>query len=293
MDRKVSVRFYKDWEVRAVWDEEHNKWWFSVLDIISAVNGQDDYAKTRNYWKYLKTKLKKEGDELVSDTNQLKLLAPDGKLRFTDVLDSEGITSLVKKFPNNKAADFLDWFTYSDNTIDGQSRKKAYTLFGSTLVNSIVPGTVKGLQQIHAFLFDGLYDFAGKIRDVNIAKGGFQFAMVQFLPQTLRDIERMPEATLDEIIDKYVEMNIAHPFREGNGRATRIWLDIILKNSLKKCVDWSRIDKKEYLDAMTHGVADASAIRNLIAEALTDKINDREIFMKGIDYSYYYEQVDE
>jgi cell filamentation protein len=138
-----------------------------------------------------------------------------------------------------------------------------------------------------------LYDFAGKIRDVNIAKGGFQFAMVQFLPQTLRDIERMPEATLDEIIDKYVEMNIAHPFREGNGRATRIWLDIILKNSLKKCVDWSRIDKKEYLDAMTHSVADASAIRNLIAEALTDKINDREIFMKGIDYSYYYEQVDE
>lgn len=293
MEKKVSVRFYKDREVRAVWDEEQNKWWFSVLDIISVVNGQDDYAKTRNYWKYLKTKLKKEGNGLVSDTNQLKILAPDGKLRLTDVLDSEGILALAKNFPNNKAADFLDWFTYSDNTIDGQSRKKAYTLFGSTLVNSIAAGTVKGLQQIHAFLFDGLYDFAGKIRDVNIAKGGFQFAMAQFLPQTLCNIEKMPETTFDEIIDKYVEMNIAHPFREGNGRATRIWLDIILKNRLKKCVDWSRIDKKEYLDAMTHSVTDAGAIRNLIAEALTDKINDREIFMKGIDYSYYYEQADE
>ena len=290
---KISIRFYKDREVRAVWDDEQNKWWFSVLDIISVVNGQDDYAKTRNYWKYLKTKLKKNGNELVSATNQLKLHAPDGKLRLTDVLDYEGIMLLAKNFPNNKAADFLDWFTYSDNTIDGQSRKKAYTLFESELVNSIAEGTVRGLQQIHAFLFGGLYDFAGQIRQVNIAKGGFQFAMAQHLPQTLCDIERMPESTLDEIVDKYAEMNIAHPFREGNGRATRIWLDLMLKSRLKKCVDWSQIDKHDYLDAMTHSVSDASTIRNLITGALTDKINDREIFMKGIDYSYYYEQVDE
>ena len=146
---------------------------------------------------------------------------------------------------------------------------------------------------IHAFLFGGLYDFAGKIREVNIAKGGFQFAMAQHLPQTLCDIERMPESTLDEIVDKYAEMNIAHPFREGNGRATRIWLDLMLKSRLKKCVDWSQIDKHDYLDAMTHSVSDASTIKNLVAGALTDKINDREIFMKGIDYSYYYEQADE
>ena len=290
---KISIRFYKDREVRAVWDDEQNKWWFSVLDIISVVNGQDDYAKTRNYWKYLKTKLKKNGNELVSATNQLKLQAPDGKLRLTDVLDYEGIMLLAKNFPNNKAADFLDWFTYSDNTIDGQSRKKAYTLFESELVNSIAEGTVRGLQQIHAFLFGGLYDFAGQIRQVNIAKGGFQFAMAQHLPQTLCDIERMPESTLDEIVDKYVEMNIAHPFREGNGRATRIWLDLMLKSRLKKCVDWSQIDKHDYLDAMTHSVSDASTIRNLVAGALTGRINDREIFMKGIDYSYYYEQADE
>ena len=122
---------------------------------------------------------------------------------------------LAKNFPNNKAADFLDWFTYSDNTIDGQSRKKAYTLFESDLINSIEVGTVKGLQQIHAYLFGGLYDFAGKIRTVNIAKGGFQFAMAQYLPQTLANIEKMSETTFDDIMDKYVEMNIAHPFREG------------------------------------------------------------------------------
>ena len=290
---KVSVRFYKDREVRAVWDDEEQKWWFSVLDLVGVLNEQDDYKKNRNYWKYLKNKLKKENNELVSATNQLKLLAPDGKRRNTDVIDAAGVMLLAKHFPNNKAAEFLDWFTYSDNTIDGQSRKKAYTLFESRLINSIEVGTVKGLQQINAYLFGGLYEFAGKIRTVNIAKGGFQFAMLQFLSQTLDNIQKMPEKTLEEIIDKYVEMNIAHPFREGNGRATRIWLDLMLKRSLKKCVDWSRIDKNAYLQAMTKSVADSSEIKALITNALTDKINDREMFMKGIDYSYYYEQVDE
>ena len=293
MGKKVSIRFYKDREVRAVWDDEHHKWWFSVLDIIGVMNEQDDYAKNRNYWKYLKTKLKKENNELVSVTNQLKLEAPDGKKRATDVLDQQGIMTLARNFPNQKAAEFLDWFTYSDNTIDGQSRKKAYTLYESELINSIQPGTVKGLQQIHAFLFGGLYEFAGQIRTVNIAKGGFQFAMAQYLPQTLDTIERMPENTFDEIVDKYVEMNIAHPFREGNGRATRIWLDLILKAKLKSCVDWSKIDKKDYLEAMTHSVINAKAVKDLIGQALTDRIDDREMFMKGIDYSYYYEQSDD
>ena len=290
---KLSIRFYKDREVRAVWDDENDKWWFSVIDVVGVLNEQDDYKKNRNYWKYLKAKLKKNGDQLVSVTNQLKMSGPDGKKYKTDVVDLEGVMELAKNFPNNKAVDFLDWFTYSDNTIDGQSRKKAYTLFESELINSIEVGTVKGLQQIHAYLFGGLYDFAGKIRTVNIAKGGFQFAMAQYLPQTLADIEKMPETTFDEIMDKYVEMNIAHPFREGNGRSTRIWLDLMLKRSLKKCVDWSKINKKDYLSAMTHSVVNASQIKNLVKNALTDKINDREIFMKGIDYSYYYEQADD
>lgn len=291
--QKVSIRFYKDREVRAVWDDENNKWWFSVIDIVGVLNGQDDYKKNRNYWKYLKVKLKRNNSQLVSATNQLKLLSQDGKRYKTDVVDADGVKELAKNFPNNKAAKFLDWFTYSDNTIDGQSRKKAYTLFESGLIDTLEIGTIKGLQQIHAYLFGGLYDFAGKIRTVNIAKGGFQFAMAQYLPQTLANIEKMPEHTFDEIMDKYVEMNIAHPFREGNGRTTRIWLDLMLKRSLAKCVDWSQINKKDYLSAMTRSVVDATNIKRLVKNALTDRIDDREMFMKGIDYSYYYEQPDD
>ena len=292
-DTKVSIRFFEDREVRAIWDDENSKWWFSVLDVVGVLNQQDDYEKSRNYWKYLKTKLKKENNELVSVTNQLKIVAPDGKKRLTDVLDSDGVIRLAKNFPNNRAAKFLDWFTYSDTSVDGQSKKKAYTLFESGLIETIGVGTITGLQQIHAYLFGGLYDFAGKIRTVNIAKGGFQFAMAHFLPQTLSQIEQMPEETFDAIVDKYVEMNIAHPFREGNGRTTRIWLDLMLKKNLQKCVDWSQIDKKQYLDAMTHSVANATIIKSLLQSALTDRIADREMFMKGIDYSYYYEEQDE
>ena len=287
---KISIRFYNDREVRAVWDEENSKWWFSVLDIVGVLNNQDDYQKNRNYWKYLKTKLRKEQSQLVSATNQLKLLAADGKRYATDTLDYDGVLLLAKSFPNARATRFVEWFTNSDETIDGKSKSKAYALFESSLIDNMEVGTVKGLQQIHAYLFGGLYDFAGQIRTVNIAKGGFQFAMAQFLPQTLATIEQMPETNFEEIADKYVEMNIAHPFREGNGRATRIWLDLILKKQLQKCVDWSKIDKNNYLNAMQKSVADSSDIKRLLQSALTDKINDRETFMKGIDYSYYYEQ---
>lgn len=287
---KISIRFYNDHEVRALWDEDNSKWWFSVLDIIGAINNQDDYQKNRNYWKYLKTKLKKESNELVSLTNQLKLVAPDGKRRLTDVMDSDGVILLAKNIPNNKVNDFLDWFLYSDNTIDGQSRKKAYTLFESGLLGTLEPGSIKCLQQIHAYLFGGLYEFAGQIRSKNISKGGFTFANALHFPTILRNIENMPETTFDEIVDKYVEMNVAHPFMEGNGRSTRIWLDLMFRRSMKKCVDWSKIDKNDYLNAMQKSVVDPTEIKLLLQSALTDKINDRETFMKGIDYSYYYEQ---
>ena len=292
MTDKISIRFFEDREVRAIWDDEHAKWWFSVLDIVGVLNRQDDYTKNRNYWKYLKTKLKREQNELVSVTNQLKILAADGKRYNTDVLDSEGVIRLAKEFPNTRAGKFLDWFTYSDTSIDGQSKKKAYTLFESGVIDSIEEGTFRGLQQIHAYIFGGLYDFAGKMRTVNIAKGGFQFAMAHYLHATLETIERMPENTFDEIVDKYVEMNVAHPFREGNGRSTRIWFDLMLKKHLGQCIDWSSVNKKAYLEAMTASVADSMAIRDLLRPALTDQINDREMFMKGIDYSYYYEEDD-
>ena len=289
---KISIRFFDDREVRAVWDEENAKWWFSVLDIVGILNEESDYTKIRNYWKYLKTKLKKGNNELVSATNQLKLLAVDGKKYKTDTFDSDGIIALAKHFPNNRAMKFLDWFIYSDNSLDGQSKKKAYTLFEGNILDEIEVGTIKGLQQIHAYLFGGLYDFAGQIRQKNISKGGFQFAVSHFLGETLNQIEVMPETTFDEIVNKYVEMNIAHPFMEGNGRVSRIWLDLILKKRLKKCVDWSNIGKRDYMNAMMQSPTNSNILKKLLKNALTDKINDREMFMKGIDYSYYYEEND-
>ncbi len=287
---KKSIRFYKDHKVRAVWNEEQNLWWFSVLDIVGAINQQDDHEKNRNYWKYLKAKLKKENSEVVSDTTQLKLTAPDGKKRMTDVISQAGVDKLAKTIRNQQAMDFLDWFTYSDNTIDGQSQKKAYTLWESDLVAEKDVGTVKALQQIHAYLFGGLYDFAGKIRTKTIAKGNTLFCLAEHLHSYLKTVEAMPETTFDEIVEKYVEMNAAHPFMEGNGRSTRIWLDMIFKKRIKMCVDWSRIDKRDYLDAMIASHTDSRRIHELLEGAMTDKIDDREIFMKGIDYSYYYEQ---
>ena len=289
---KISIRFFNDREVRAVWDESNSKWWFSVLDVVGVLNAQDDYTKNRNYWKYLKTKLKKEGSQLVSATNQLKMTAADGKRYLTDVLDYNGVISLAKSFPNARASRFVEWFTYSDETIDGRSKSKAYALFESSLIDNIEVGTVKGLQQIHGYLFGGLYDFAGQIRTKTISKGDFTFCLAEYLGRELQKIESMPEDTFDQIVAKYVEMNVAHPFMEGNGRSTRIWLDLILKKRLRKCVDWSRINKKEYLQAMQESVVNSAPIHRLLASALTDKINNRETFMKGIDYSYYYEQED-
>ncbi len=287
---KISIRFFNDREVRAVWDEENSKWWFNVVDIVSILNEQPDYIKSHNYWRWLKRKLKSENNELVSVTHSFKFIAPDGKKRLVHTLDSDGVIELGKNFPNTKSVKFLDWFLYSDNTIDGQSKKKAYTLFESGLLDSLEVGSMKCLQQIHAYLFGGLYDFAGKIRTKNISKGGFTFAPCQYFDITLRTIENMPETTFDEIMDKYIEMNVAHPFMEGNGRSTRIWLDLMLKRSLKKCVDWSRINKNDYLNAMSISPANGTEIKRLVENALTNKINDREIFMKGIDYSYYYEE---
>ena len=290
MSHTISIRFFDDREVRAVWDEENSKWWFSVLDIVSVLTDQDDYTKTRNYWKYLKAKLKKENSQVVSNTTQLKLLANDGKQYLTDMLDYDGIIGLGKTFPGTKANRFIEWFTYGDESIDGKSKTKAYALFESSLVESIEVGTTKGLQQIHAYLFGGLYDFAGKIREKNISKGGFQFAMAQYLASTLKQIEQMPDNTFEEIADKYVEMNIAHPFMEGNGRSARIWLDLLLKKQLKKCVDWSKIGKNDYMNAMIQSPTDSGVIKKLLKNALTDEIHSREMFMKGIDYSYYYEE---
>lgn len=175
------------------------------------------------------------------------------------------------------------------NQIYAQSLENAKMLFESGEINKIEVGTVKGLQAIHKYLFNGLYDFAGEIRNLNISKGNFRFANCLYLKEALSAIEKMPESTFEEIIAKYVEMNVAHPFMEGNGRSTRIWLDMILKKNLRKVIDWSKIDKKNYLQAMERSPINDLELRFLIQPNLTDRVNDREVIFKGIEQSYYYE----
>lgn len=284
---KISIRFFEDQMVRAQWDGDNQLWWYVVTDIVAAITKSEN---ARKYWSVLKTRLKKQGNELATNCSQLKFEASDGKRYNMDCIKQSDVEELAKLIPSKNAITFLDWFTYSDNTIDGRSKKKAYTFGESNLVSPNDVGTVKSLQQIHGFIFGGLYDFAGKIRNKTISKGGFTFCLAQYLDNALKQVERMPENNIDEIIDKYVEMNVCHPFMEGNGRSTRIWLDLILRKRLKKCVDWSKIDKQEYLNAMIVSHSNTTQINRLIKNALTDEIDDRQIFMKGIDYSYYYEE---
>lgn len=280
---KTSIRFFDNIPVRAVWDGETSLWWLCAVDIVEALSVS---SAPRKYWNTLKSR----NPQLSSICRQLKLTAKDGKKYLTDVIDDGGLNLLMGILPSKKSNAFWHWIQTKGASIDEQSKAKAYELFENGIINDIEVGTINGLKQIHAYLFGGLYDFAGKIRKLNISKGGFVFASVGYLDETLAEIEQMPEASVEQIVRKYVEMNVAHPFMEGNGRTTRIWLDLILKKNLAMCIDWSQIDKTEYLNAMKKSVVDYSDILTLIQNALTDKITDREIFMKGIDYSYYYEE---
>ena len=172
------------------------------------------------------------------------------------------------------------------------SKRRAIELWDKGLINNFEVGTYKGLQEIHAFLFQDIFDFAGKTRDVNLSKGNFRFANLLYLESNLAIIERMPEGSFDEIIEKYVEMNVAHPFREGNGRATRIWLDLMLKKNLNKCIDWTMVDRANYLSAMERSPVNSLEIKHLLKNALTDKVDDRGVYLRGIQQSYVYEDLD-
>ena len=286
MQTKTSIRFFNKKAVRARWDDTTDSWWYAATDIIDAL---EISSNSRIYW----NTFKKRHSELLLFCRQLKLTAQDRKKYSTDCINQDGIDLLLMLLPAKSKVLFWDWIKGMNDPIDERSKKKAYELYENSILCNIEVGTIKGLQQIHAFLFEGLYDFAGKIRNKNISKKGFAFANCMYFDSVFEQIERMPENTVDEIIDKYIEMNIAHPFMEGNGRATRIWLDCIFKLRLKKCVDWKQIDKKEYLSAMEKSPIDSKPIKKLIINALTEKITDREVFMKGIDYSYYYETDDE
>lgn len=283
--QKTSIRFFENTPVRAVWMDETSKWWFCAMDIAEALTKS---SNPRSYW----NALKRRNIQLSTICRQLKLTAKDGKAYLTDVVDDDGVNMVIAIIPSKKSNLFSNWIQGIGNSIDEKSKSKAYELFESGLISEIEIGTTKGLQQIHSYIFGGLYDFAGQIRTVNMSKGGFTFANAMYLKDSLEQIDHMPETTLNEIVQKYVEMNIAHPFVEGNGRSTRIWLDLILRKNLKVCVDWSKIDKYDYLYAMQRSPVDISYIFSLIKGALTTAIDSREIFMKGIDYSYYYEEVE-
>lgn len=285
MLEKTSIRYFNKKPVRSRWDEETSSWLICAIDLIAAVVETSNH---RIYWYTIKTR----NSELLANCKQLKMTASDGKVYDTDCLSIKDLDILLDILPRKRRKILKEWLKGNNDPLDEQSKKKAYDLINSGVIYDIEVGTTRGLQQIHSYLFEGLYDFAGKIRNKNISKGGFMFANALHLPSILNDIDKMPENTIEQIVDKYVEMNIAHPFMEGNGRATRIWLDQILIRSLKKCVDWSKIDKKEYLDAMSVSPSSSKQIFILIKNSLTSDFENRELIIKGIDYSYYYEEIE-
>lgn len=280
---KHSIRYFLNKPIRAIWDSELSKWWYSATDVVFVLT---DSKNPRIYW----NAIKRRNPELNTFCRQLKLYANDSKKYLTDVIDETGIKKLGRILRSKNNIEFEKWLDGSLDPIDEQSKKKAYDFYKAELIEEHEIGKTIALQKIHAYLFEGLYPFAGKIRTKTTSKGGFTFANGDFLPQILKDIDKMPDSTISQIVDKYIEMNIAHPFMEGNGRSTRIWLDLLLINRLSKCIDWSKIEKSDYMDAMKTSPVDPKPIHRLLSDALTDNINDRELFLKGIDCSYYYEE---
>ena len=285
MSEKTSIRFFNNKPVRSRYDVETSSWLMCAVDLIDAIVETNN---ARIYW----YTIKRRRPELVAFCKQLKMRAADSKIYNTDCLTEEGINLLLLLLPIKNKLAIQEWIKGKNNPLDEQSKLRAYELFDSDIINNIEVGTINGLQQIHSFLFGGLYSFAGQIREKNISKDNFTFGNALYLNETLSKIEKMPEVTFDNIVEKYVEMNIAHPFMEGNGRTTRIWLDLIFKKNLSMVIDWSTIKKEEYLNAMRISVYSDKQIKALLKSALTSDINSRELFMKGIDYSYYYEEVE-
>ena len=282
---KHSIRYFLNKKVRAIWDGENSKWWYSAVDIVFVIT---DSNNPRIYW----NALKRRHPEMNAFCRQLKIYADDNKQYLSDVIDENGIRKLRFIIRSSINPEFEGWINGSLDPIDEQSKRKAYQLYKTNLINEDEVGKTISLKKIHAYLFEGLYDFAGKIRTKTISKGGFVFANGDFLHETLKQIDKMPQSTFNEIVEKYIEMNIAHPFMEGNGRATRIWLDLIFIKELKQCIDWAKIDKNDYCDAMKDSPVSDIKIKALLKAALSDEIDNRELFMKGIDTSYYYEEIE-
>lgn len=280
---KTSIRYFLEKPLRGIWDEKNQEWRYSATDLVGILA---ESKQPRIHWHAIKNR----NPQLKNFVVTFKLRAGDGKFYASDTLSEAGIRELTFILPSKNRSALQTWLRGLGDPLDEQSKKKAYELFDSNIVEQNEVGRWVGLQKIHGYLFDGLYDFAGKMRTKTISKGGYTFANADYLINTLRTIDKMREENFEDIIAKYLEMNIAHPFYEGNGRATRIWLDMLLKKVLKSAVDWSLIDKQEYLQAMKKSPADDTFIYTLIKGALTTDVLNRELFLKGIDYSYYYEQ---
>ncbi len=280
---KHSIRYFNNKQIRAIWNNDESSWWYSAVDFIDVLVEPNS---ARRYWNNVKVR----NPELSPFCGQQKLYSDDGKKYLSDVINESGVRLLLTIIPSKYKKQIRYWIQGMVDPIDEQSKKKAYDFYQTSLIENDEIGQTIALQKIHGYLFEGLYPFAGKIRTKTISKDGFVFANGDFLPQFLKDIDEMPDSTFDKIVDKYVEMNIAHPFMEGNGRATRIWLDLLFIHRLGKCVDWSQIDKNDYLNAMRESPVSSLKIHDLLKLTLTDEIDNRELFLKGIDYSYYYEE---
>ncbi len=277
-----SLRFFEDVKVRGIWNEEDSKWWFYAVDIVEALTKCE---KPRVRW----GQLKRTVPAITHHCKPIKI-KENGKTLTTELINPSGVNGLMVLLATPYREDFVYWFSNIDRSLSELSKQQAYELFESGAVWNYEVGTAAGLKLIHAYLFGGLLDDAGEIRTEDLVKGGYLFAMHENLKKLLIQNDKMPERTFEEIAAKYVRMNLIHPFKQGNGRSMRIWLDLMLKKNLGQCVDWSRVDKRAYLAAMKKSSSDPEDAYALLKEALTDKFEDPEFFLRGIDYSYYFDE---
>jgi len=268
-------------EIESIYIEKEQMFYYSIPSIIKFLVITKD---EKLYWRVFKKRIKDK--TILNDIKQFKSIAIDKKLRITDFCTLLTLFKLANLLKSEKSKDVL---LNKYKIIDSESARKAKLLFNNKEFNSFKNINHKHLLWIHKFIFGGMYEFAGTIRQTNISKGGFKFANALFLTKNLETNDNMNSDTFEEIIKRYIDMNIIHPFQEGNGRCTRIWLDLILKTKLKKCVGWQKVDKSKYLDAMKASIYDEKPIINLLQQSLTSDINNREVFFKGIEQSYYYE----
>lgn len=283
MKASCPVKILNGKTVRIVWSEPASTFLYSATDLVLA------FANSKNpriYW----NAIKRRHPEIRKYCSQAKLLAADEKQYKSDVLTCDGINELVLilKHPNRRY--LIDWIRGSNEPVNEQAKKRAYDLFGTNILKTDEIGTFIGLRKIHAYLFDGLYKNVGRVRTKNVVKNGVEYANYTFLKQILTHIDSMSSNTFDEIVEKYVEMNIAYPFLDGCEQSMRIWLDQMLKNKLEKCINWAKVKREDYLEAMKESPYNDSQIKKVLKRAISIKILDKNVYQTGLDSSFFYEK---